>query len=184
LFDVLVGVNLLREGLDLPEVSLVAILDADKEGFLRSETSLIQTIGRSARNVNAKVILYADKITDSMQKAIDETERRRKKQEAYNKEHGITPETIKKNIAAGIEEQTKESRDMKVALGQDEELFITQEYINELEKEMLEAAERLEFERAANIRDRIEEMRKHIGKSASAKMFEFKKNRKRKSGRT
>jgi len=181
-FDVLVGVNLLREGLDLPEVSLVAILDADKEGFLRSETSLIQTIGRSARNVNAKVILYADKVTESMQKALDETERRRKKQEAYNKEHGITPETIKKNIAKGIEEQTEQSRDRKVALGQDEELFITQEYINELEAEMLEAAERLEFERAAIIRDKIEEMRKHIGKSASAKMFDFGKKGKRKKG--
>jgi len=108
-----------------------------------------------------------------MQRAIDETERRRKKQEAYNKEHGITPETIKKNIAKGIEEQTSQSRDLKVVLGQDEELFITQEYINELEAEMLEAAERLEFERAAIIRDKIEEMRKHIGKSASAKMFDF-----------
>jgi excinuclease ABC subunit B len=142
---------------------------------------LIQTIGRSARNVNAKVILYADKITESMQKAIDETERRRNKQEAYNNEHGITPETIRKNITKGIEEQAKESRDIKVALGQDEELFITQEYINELEKEMLEAAERLEFERATILRDRIEEMRKHIGKSASAKMFDFgKKKRSRK----
>jgi excinuclease ABC subunit B len=119
------------------------------------------------------VILYADKVTESMQRAIDETERRRKKQEAYNKEHGITPETIKKNIAAGIEEQTNQSRDRKVALGQDDELFITQEYINELEKEMLEAADHLEFERAAVIRDRIEEMKKHIGKSASAKMFDF-----------
>ena len=118
-----------------------------------------------------------------MQKAIDETERRRKKQEAYNKEHGITPETIKKNIAKGIEEQREPTA--VSSLGQDEELFITQEYINELEKEMLDAAERLEFERAAILRDKIEEMRKHIGKSASAKLFDFsrkKRSPKRKRG--
>ena len=173
-FDVLVGVNLLREGLDLPEVSLVAILDADKEGFLRSETSLIQTIGRSARNVNAKVILYADKVTDSMQRAIDETERRRKKQEAYNQEHGITPETIRKNIARGIEAEVEAHAKANAAVGQvDDELFITQEYINELEQEMLAAAERLQFEHAAVLRDRIEELKKHIGKKS--RLIEFPK---------
>jgi excinuclease ABC subunit B len=174
-FDVLVGVNLLREGLDLPEVSLVAILDADKEGFLRSETSLIQTIGRSARNVNAKVILYADKVTESMQKAIDETERRRKKQEEYNKANGITPETIKKNIVKGIEAEVEAHAKANAAVGRGEdELFITQEYINELERDMLEAAEKLEFERAAIIRDRIDEMKKFIEKNPNAKMFDFK----------
>ncbi|MDR2641650.1 MAG: excinuclease ABC subunit UvrB [Planctomycetaceae bacterium] len=187
-FDVLVGVNLLREGLDLPEVSLVAILDADKEGFLRSETSLIQTIGRSARNVNAKVILYADKVTESMQKAIDETERRRKKQEEYNKANGITPETIKKNITKGIEAEAEAHAKANAVVGHnDDELFITQEYINELEREMLEAADKLEFERAAVIRDRIEEMKKFIGKNSNSKMFDFKsknlKNKKRKHGR-
>lgn len=183
-FDVLVGVNLLREGLDLPEVSLVAILDADKEGFLRSETSLIQTIGRSARNVNAKVILYADKVTESMQRAIDETERRRRRQIAYNKEHGITPETIRKNIVKGIEAEAEAHVQANAAVGQaDDELFITQEYINELEKEMLEAADRLEFERAAILRDRIEEMKKHIGKNSRLIDFGSSNKKKGKRGR-
>ena len=165
-FDVLVGVNLLREGLDLPEVSLVAILDADKEGFLRSETSLMQTIGRSARNVNAKVMLYADKVTNSMQRAIDETYRRRKMQEAYNKEHGITPETIRKGIRAGIESEVAAHAEANAAVGRtDETRYITEEYLAELEAEMLAAAEALEFERAAALRDRIEQMHEQIGKS-------------------
>ncbi len=161
-FDVLVGVNLLREGLDLPEVSLVAILDADKEGFLRSETSLVQTIGRSARNVNAKVILYADKITESMQKAIDETCRRRKIQEAYNKEHHITPETIHKNIMRGIEMDAAAQEKVSSVTGRKEEEYVTQESINQLESEMLQAADNLEFERAAALRDQIEELRAEL----------------------
>jgi excinuclease ABC subunit B len=169
-FDVLVGVNLLREGLDLPEVSLVAIMDADKEGFLRSETSLVQTIGRSARNVNAEVILYADNVTESMQRAIDETQRRRKLQEEYNTEHGITPETIRKAIRRGIEEEIAANRIAQRAAGtQDETQYITQEYVNELEEEMLKAAEALEFERAAELRDRILTLQQQIGKSVNIK---------------
>ena len=164
-FDVLVGVNLLREGLDLPEVSLVAILDADKEGFLRSETSLIQTIGRCARNVNAKVILYADRITDSMQRAVEETRRRRKLQEEYNKAHGITPETVRKNLRAGIEAEAAAHARANAMVGRTNEIeYVTEEYIAELEAEMMAAAEALEFERAAAIRDRIQLLRKQIGK--------------------
>jgi len=164
-FDVLVGVNLLREGLDLPEVSLVAILDADKEGFLRSETSLMQTIGRSARNVNAKVLLYADAVTDSMQRAIEETRRRRKMQEAYNRQHGITPETIRKEIRAGIEAEAAAHARSNAAVGRaDEARYITEEYLSELEAEMLTAADALEFERAAALRDRILQMRQQLGK--------------------
>ena len=163
-FEALVGVNLLREGLDLPEVSLVAILDADKEGFLRSETSLIQTIGRSARNVNAKVILYADKVTDSMQAAIDETMRRRKRQEDYNKEHGITPESVQKRIQAGIESAAAAHREANEAVKQTaNQRVVTEEYVKELEVEMLSAAEALEFERAAAIRDRITQLQDSIG---------------------
>jgi len=168
-FEALVGINLLREGLDLPEVSLVAILDADKEGFLRSETSLMQTIGRAARNVNAKVILYADKMTDSMQRAIDETERRRKLQEAYNEKHGITPETIKKAIHRGIESVAAAHASANAAVGRtDETQYITDEYLAELEAEMLAAAENLEFERAAAIRDRIERMQDSIGETVDS----------------
>jgi excinuclease ABC subunit B len=164
-FDVLVGVNLLREGLDLPEVSLVAILDADKEGFLRSETSLMQTIGRSARNVNAKVVLYADTITDSMQRAIEETRRRRKMQQEYNVEHGITPETIRKGIRAGIEAEAAAHARSNAMVGRAEDAqYITEEYLDELQAEMLAAAESLEFERAAALRDRIQQMRSQVGK--------------------
>ena len=167
-FEALVGVNLLREGLDLPEVSMVAILDADKEGFLRSETSLIQTIGRAARNVNAKVILYADKMTDSMSRAIEETERRRAVQEAYNKRHNITPETVRKNIRSGIESEAAAHREANAAVGStQEDEYVTREYINELEAEMMEAAEALEFERAASLRDRITTLQDAIGQKLS-----------------
>jgi len=158
-FDVLVGVNLLREGLDLPEVSLVAILDADKEGFLRSETSLIQTIGRTARNVNAEVILYADEITNSMKRAIDETNRRRELQIAYNKKHNITPTTIRKEIKKGIEDEVSSHKIVYETVAESEEEYVTQEFVNELEEEMLKAAESLEFERAAELRDRIQVIR-------------------------
>ena len=167
-FDALVGVNLLREGLDLPEVSLVAILDADKEGFLRSETSLIQTIGRAARNVNAKVILYADKVTDSMQRAIEETGRRRAIQEAYNEQHGITPETVRKHVRRGIESEAEAHRQANAAVGRDDESqYVTEEYLSELEAEMMLAAENLEFERAAALRDRITQMRDSVGEKIS-----------------
>jgi excinuclease ABC subunit B len=158
-YDAVVGVNLLREGLDLPEVSLVAILDADKEGFLRSETSLVQTIGRSARNVNAEVILYADSVTNSMQRAIDETDRRREMQQAYNHENGITPETIQKAIRRGIEEEIEARQIVRKTSGQKEESdFVNQEFLNELESEMMAAAEELDFERAARLRDRIRDL--------------------------
>ena len=162
-FDVLVGVNLLREGLDLPEVTLVAVLDADKEGFLRSATALIQTTGRAARNVEGKVILYADRITDSMQHAIDETTRRRSIQEAYNDEHGIVPETIVKRISDTFGQfYARDYVDLNVA--EDLELpaegVSMSEHLAELDKQMLAAAEELDFERAAEIRDRMQELRR------------------------
>jgi excinuclease ABC subunit B len=158
-FDVLVGVNLLREGLDLPEVSLVAILDADKEGFLRSGTSLIQTIGRAARNVNAEVILYADRVTESMQRAMDETRRRRELQLEYNRQHGITPESVRSAINTGIEEEIAAHKFVaEVASGQGEN-YVTQEFLEELHGEMLAAAANLEFERAAELRDRIAQLK-------------------------
>ena len=158
-FDALVGINLLREGLDLPEVSLVAILDADKEGFLRSETSLIQTIGRTARNVNAQVVLYADTITPSMQRAMDETNRRRAIQSAYNTEHGITPTTIVKAIRTGLEHEVEAARLAREAIRMDEKEYDREELIALLEAEMLAAAEALEFEKAAKLRDRIAEVK-------------------------
>jgi excinuclease ABC subunit B len=158
-FDVLVGINLLREGLDLPEVALVAILDADKEGFLRSEKSLIQTFGRAARNVNGQVILYADKMTQSMDQAILETNRRRKIQEEYNKVHGITPQTVKKSIR-NIMASVYEADYLTIPAVSDvqEEYVPVKEIppmIQKLKKQMKEAASQLEFERAAELRDRI-----------------------------
>ncbi len=168
-FDTVVGVNLLREGLDLPEVSLVCILDADKEGFLRSATSLIQTIGRSARNVNAEVFLYADRVTKSMQQAIDETNRRREIQLKYNEDHNITPETIQKAIRRGIEDEISARKIERDAVGAESEVqYINQAFLNELEKEMLEAAENLEFERAANLRDRIADLQKQLDNASGA----------------
>ena len=158
-FDVLVGVNLLREGLDLPEVALVAILDADKEGFLRSDKSLIQTMGRAARNVNAEVILYADVMTASMQRAIGETDRRRAVQLAYNKEHGITPRTVKTAIQSVIEEEIKSHELAQEVAGNSAQDVVTAEYLEELHKEMLAAAQNMEFERAALLRDKIATMR-------------------------
>ena len=158
-FDVLVGVNLLREGLDLPEVSLVAIMDADKTGFLRSRTSMIQQMGRAARNVHAMVILYADEITDAMRAAMDETERRRRKQLAFNEAHGIKPETIRKAIRQGIELELRAHRTAKQVVASDEEEFEVGELIAQLEKEMLEAAENLQFEKAASLRDRVKELK-------------------------
>ncbi|MCZ7383110.1 MAG: UvrB/UvrC motif-containing protein, partial [Candidatus Methanoperedens sp.] len=144
-------INLLREGLDLPEVALVAILDADKEGFLRSDRSLLQTIGRTSRNVDGKVVMYADRMTGSMQRAIDETNRRRERQVQYNKEHNITPQTIRKAVEPrAITEEAAPSK---------EEIF---NYIVELEAEMHRAAKNLEFEKAAEIRDRIGKLRKEM----------------------
>ena len=156
----LIGVNLLREGLDLPEVSLVAIFDADKEGFLRSERSLIQTSGRAARNVNGEVILYADTITDSIRKAMAETERRRKIQKAYNTEMGITPETVKsqiKDILGSIYEA--DYLTPEVVSEEPVPYDLTEKSVRKLEAEMKEAAKRLEFEKAAQIRDKIRSLK-------------------------
>ena len=159
-FDVLVGINLLREGLDIPEVSLVAILDADKEGFLRSETSLIQTIGRAARNANGEVIMYADSVTPSMERALDETYRRRKIQMAYNKEHGITPKTIVKSVAEILEISSKDTIDKKGRRLSDME---KQKLIKAYTAEMKQAAKLLEFEQAALLRDKIAKLKEELG---------------------
>ena len=159
--DVIVGINLLREGLDLPEVSLVAILDADKEGFLRSETSMIQTIGRAARNADGMVIMYADSVTPSMERAIMETERRRGIQQAYNEAHGIVPKTIVKELHdSGVLEISRKDDDVK----QDKRLSRAecQKKIEQLTREMKEAAKILEFEHAAFLRDRIDKLRKQL----------------------
>jgi len=164
---VLVGVNLLREGLDLPEVSLVAILDADKEGFLRGETSLIQTIGRAARNVEGTVLMYADKETDAMRAAIRETDRRREIQLAYNEEHGITAQTIVKgisDIAEFLQSDSKVPSQRRRRKRRDEELGVEEleKLIVELEEEMLVAADELRFEYAARLRDEIRELRRDL----------------------
>ena len=156
-FDVLVGINLLREGLDIPEVSLVTILDADKEGFLRSERSLIQTIGRAARNSEGRVIMYADELTESMEKAIHETNRRRQIQEKYNEEHGIIPQTIKKEIRDSVQATFKEeeqAEDINVKKGE-----TIDESIERLTEEMMSYARKYEFEKAATIRDFIEQLK-------------------------
>ena len=156
-FDVLVGINLLREGLDIPEVSLVAILDADKEGFLRSERSLIQTIGRAARNTEGKVVMYADELTDSMEKAISETNRRRKIQQQYNQEHGIVPQTIQKSVRDTIRASIVEEAQEEYQLSKEANL---EEIIDKLTQEMLKYASEMEFEKAAELRDKIKELTK------------------------
>ena len=154
-FDVLVGINLLREGLDIPEVSLVAILDADKEGFLRSERSLIQTIGRAARNTDGTVIMYADELTDSMEKAISETNRRRAIQEKYNKDNGIEPKTIRKSVRDVIKATIVEDIQSKFNISKDESI---EDIISKLTDEMLNYAKNMEFEKAAELRDKIKEL--------------------------
>jgi excinuclease ABC subunit B len=162
-FDVLVGINLLREGLDLPEVSLVAILDADKEGFLRSARSLIQTCGRAARNVDGRVLMYADQVTRSMQACLDETERRRIKQLAYNAEHGITPETVKKGMRSILESIAEKDYVTPPVVADVEEIYGIElreipKLIKKMRKEMLAAAKELDFEKAAELRDRIKQL--------------------------
>jgi len=168
-FDVLVGVNLLREGLDLPEVALVAILDADKEGFLRSQTSLIQTIGRAARNIGGRIILYADKVTEAMKQTLEETGRRRQMQLAYNRKHNIEPKSIKKAVTEGIEAILKEREVEEDASGIDGETLEKVEHIKQLEEEMERLADDLRFEEAAQLRDRILKLQgQKLGKTLGA----------------
>ncbi|HNO85029.1 MAG TPA: helicase-related protein, partial [Anaerolineales bacterium] len=176
-FDVLVGINLLREGLDLPEVSLVAVLDADKEGFLRSDTALIQTIGRAARNVNGRVIMYADRMTDSMKRAIDETNRRRAKQMKYNEENGIVPISIHKEIHDLTEEMSAKAvgemkGEYKVKGSQGMPRGELRKIVDEVEKQMKEAAKNLEFERAAALRDELYELKTLLAEDESLKPWE------------
>ncbi len=176
-FDCLIGINLLREGLDLPEVALVAILDADKEGFLRSETALIQTAGRAARHIGGRVILYADQITDSMRRMLDVTAARRQVQSAYNKEHGITPQQIRKQIADSLYTQKQEAEEITQAVVKETGIdYDVGEVIQDLEKEMMEAAEALEFERAAILRDQIYELQQ-TSKGESKKSSQAKYNK-------
>ncbi|MBO7639980.1 MAG: UvrB/UvrC motif-containing protein, partial [Treponema sp.] len=169
--DVLIGINLLREGIDLPEVSFIALLDADKIGFLRSTTSLIQIIGRAARNAEGKVVMYADRMSDAMKEAIDETKRRRSIQEAYNKEHGITPKTIQKAVEDILEhekEDARENTEVQVeALMQKSNLLVPaqrKKVVSALKEEMMEAADQLDYERAAALRDKIREIEATYGK--------------------
>ena len=161
-FDVLVGINLLREGLDIPECALVAILDADKEGFLRSDRSLIQTIGRAARNAEGRVILYADRITGSMKRALDETARRREKQQRFNAEHGIVPQTIKRDVADILQELCEKEGVDKLPQGKEKDLLVNEKKLKDtiakLTRQMRKAAEDLEFEQAAKIRDEIKRL--------------------------
>ena len=160
-FDVLVGINLLREGLDLPEVALAAILDADKEGFLRSTTSLVQTAGRTARHVNGRVILYADKKTDAIKELLKITKSNREKQIAYNEAHGIVPKSVKRSINESSYLFKASNKNSFASTVTDEKITSTQDLIAELTKEMLEAADNLEFERAAYLRDKIKELKKN-----------------------
>jgi excinuclease ABC subunit B len=181
-FDVIVGINLLREGLDLPEVSLVAILDADKEGFLRSATALIQTVGRAARHLNGRVIMYADRMTDSMNAAISETNRRREKQEKYNEENGITPISIHKAIRDITDQLTSDAKQKAMGLAESKGEYRTkhekttnnelQKIVAEMEKQMKEAAKNLDFEKAAALRDEMYELKAILAEEAGLKPWE------------